>query len=307
MVANHGGFSEASRRLHVVPSVVAKRVSQLEKTVGAQLFLRSTRSTSLTEAGHRLQSEAADLLAGFDEVVHLFKRDANAVEGHIRVSAPTTLNMVFLGDVFSSFLQAHPYVTLEVSLADRSTNPLEEGVDVAISGRSASYDGVVDIPLCSVRPLLCASPAYLERRGVPKHPRELMEHDCLVFKVAGSNWSFQSPGGILTVDISAKLTADDNVTLLHAAVAGCGIAIVPQYVARTALTEGALQIVLPEFPPQENWFKVYVPRRKQEIARIKALLQWLTLHMARLVEVESAFFATRIQPPSVKPKPKRKR
>jgi DNA-binding transcriptional LysR family regulator len=280
MVVRCGAFSEAARQLNVVPSVTAKRITQLEKTVGARLFKRSTRSVSLTEAGLQLQGKAADLVAEFDEVVQVLKRKDGQLEGHIRIMAPTTLTLSYLGGLLSGFLREHPRISMEVALMDRSSNPLEEGFDMAISGRSASYEGVVDVPLCSVQPLLCASPEYVERRGEPAHPRELIEHDCLVFKPAGNHWLFQSARGIISVDVAARLTADDNLTLLQATKASCGIAIIPRYVAQEPIDKGHLRILLHEYPPQENWFKAYVPRRKQELARIKALLEYLTQNMA---------------------------
>jgi DNA-binding transcriptional LysR family regulator len=275
MVARCGGFSEAARKLHTVPSVTAKRVTQLEKTVGARLFVRSTRSTLLTEAGVQLQAKAMEVVGGFDDIVRGLRRDEDEIEGPIRVMAPTTLTLMCLSGVFSGFLRANPRVHLEIALVDRSSNPLEEGFDIAISGRSASFEGVIDVPLSSVHPVLCASPAYLEARGVPTHPRELMEHDCLVFKPSGSHWSFQGSAGDTTVDVKARLTADDNLTLLEVAKAGCGIAILPLYVAQRAIKSSELQTLLPLHPPQENWFKAYVPRRRSGLPRVKALLKCL--------------------------------
>ncbi len=279
MVVRCGGFSEAARQLHVVPSVVAKRISQLEKTVGARLFKRSTRSVKLTLAGHQLQAKAANLVAEFDEVVHVLKKNEGVLEGHIRIMAPTTLTALYLGELLGKFLSSHPRISMEISLEDRSSNPLEKGYDVAISGRSASYEGVIDVPLCPVQALLCASPDYLNRRGTPTHPRELVEHDCLVFKPSGNHWLFQSIRGAINVDVTPRITADDGLSLLHAIKAGCGIAVLPRYVAQKSLENGELQVVLPQYPPEENWYKAYVPRRKQELPSVKALLEWLAQHM----------------------------
>lgn len=280
MVVRCGGFSEAARQLHVVPSVAAKRISQLEKTVGAPLFKRSTRSVKLTEAGHQLQAKAVNLVAEFDEVVHVLKKREGELEGHIRIMAPTTLTVLYLGEVLSKFLSSHPRISMEISLEDRSSNPLEKGYDVAISGRSASYEGVIDVPLGPVQALLCASPAYLKRRGTPTHPRELVEHDCLVFKPSGNHWLFHSARGAINVDVVPRITADDGISLLHAIKAGCGVAVFPRYVVQAALDSGELQVVLPQYPPEENWYNAYVPRRKQELPRVKVLLEWLTQHMA---------------------------
>jgi DNA-binding transcriptional LysR family regulator len=274
-VVRCGGFSEAARQLGVVPSLVAKRVAQLENELQTRLFERTTRRVALTEAGERLHARASGIVAEFEELLQSVRRDEGKPEGHLRVMAPTTLTMEQLGPVFCDFLRSHPRITMELELIDLSTNPAERGFDVAISGRAASYEGVTDIPLAPVRPLLCAAPSYLQERSEVSHPRELADLACLVFSATGTSWTFHSARAAFTVDVKPRLLADDNRTLLQAAVAGLGIALLPSYVATDALRSGALELVMPKFSPQENWFKAYVPKRKLGVARVKALLQFL--------------------------------
>lgn len=278
-VARCGGFSEAARQLHVVPSVAAKRVAQLEKTMGTRLFERSTRKVALTDAGQQLQAKAYQLVAGFDEVVAGVKASADKLEGHIRLMAPTTLTMLYLGEVFNAFLRQHEGISLEVVLEDKSANPLEEGFDMTINGRFSAYESVIDIPLAPVRPLLVASPDYLARHGEPAHPRELVERECLVFKPFGRPWLFQSARGILSVEVQGRLIADDNVSILTAAKAGMGIAVLPEYIARPALEKGTLRPILTPFPLQQTWFRAHVPARRRDTPRIRALLDWLAEHL----------------------------
>jgi len=275
LVAASGGFSEAARQLDVVPSVVAKRIAQLESQLDTRLFERTTRSVRLTEAGERLYARAGLLIEGLDELMRSVGRDESKLEGHIRVMAPTTLTMTRLGEMFCEFLAQHERITMDIALVDRSTNPIEEGFDLAICGRSATYEGVVDVPLCPVEAVLCAAPDYLERRGVPAQPRELIEHDCLAFKPTGPSWQFQSNRGSITVDLRPRLMADDNGTLLRAARSGLGVTSLPMYVAQDELADGALVQVLERFPLQATWFRAYVPRRKQATARVAALVDWL--------------------------------
>lgn len=275
LVAAAGGFSEAARQLEVVPSVVAKRIAQLEAQLDTRLFERTTRSVRLTEAGERLYARAGLLIEGLDELMRSVGRDESKLEGHIRVMAPTTLTMTRLGEMFCEFLAQHERITMDIALVDRSTNPIEEGFDLAISGRSATYEGVVDVPLCPVEAVLCAAPGYLERRGVPAQPRELIEHDCLAFRPTGPSWQFQSNRGSITVDLRPRLMADDNGTLLRAARSGLGITSLPMYVAQDALADGTLVQLLERFPLQATWFRAYVPRRKQATARVAALVDWL--------------------------------
>jgi len=275
LVAAAGGFSEAARQLEVVPSVVAKRIAQLEAQLDTRLFERTTRSVRLTEAGERLYARAGGLIEGLDELMRSVGRDESKLEGHIRVMAPTTLTMTRLGEMFCEFLAQHERITMDIALVDRSTNPVEEGFDLAISGRSATYEGVVDVPLCPVEAVLCAAPGYLERRGVPAQPRELIEHDCLAFRPTGPSWQFQSNRGSITVDLRPRLMADDNGTLLRAARSGLGITSLPMYVAQDVLADGTLVQLLERFPLQATWFRAYVPRRKQATARVAALVDWL--------------------------------
>lgn len=275
-VARTGSFSEAARQLHVVPSVVAKRVAQLEQTMHARLFQRTTRMVELTDAGHRLKTRAATLVADLDTVVADVRGDEGKLEGHIRVIAPTTITVLRLAPVFQGFMARHDRITLEIALADRSINPVEEGADIVINGRGASFPGVIDVPLCPVQPQLCASPAYLDRRGTPIHPRDLAEHECLRFGPNGDQWVFHSSRGLIHLRISGRFVADDNSTLAHFATAGMGIGFLPDYVCHEPLADGRLVPVLPNFPLQDPWFKAYVPRGRHTQAHVQALLQWLS-------------------------------
>jgi len=281
-VAKYGGFSDAAKQLNVVPSVVAKRISQLEKEMRTRLFQRSTRRVVITEAGIQLRSRASGLLAEFDDVVHSVQRDDKKLEGHIRIMAPTTLTMMHLGKTLSTFMAQHDRITMEVSLVDLSSNPEEQSFDFAISGRSASYEGVVDVPLCSTHPVLVAAPSYFEKKQqVLAHPRELVEHACLVFSPSGSRWNFQSTRGVLSVEVSPVLMADDNLTLKQAALLGMGVAVLPTYVAADAIRSGELTHLLPSFPLQDTWFRAYVPKRRMRIARVEALVDWIAKDLTK--------------------------
>jgi DNA-binding transcriptional LysR family regulator len=275
-VARHGGFSEAARQLNVVPSVAAKRVSQLEHAVGTRLFERSTRKVVLTEAGQKFQGRARSLLTDLDETLGGLKRAGDRLEGRILMMVPTTLNMLVLSDALSGFLREHEHITMELALVDRSVNPAEEGFDLAISGHAASsYEGVLDVPLYPFEQVLCASPEYLERRGTPVHPRDLEDHDGLFFKPLGTAWRFDSERGQINVDVRPRLIANDNLTLRAAALAGNGIAMLPRYVSGDAIRAGRLVEVLSGFPMPKSSFRAHVTQHRAKLARIQRLLEWL--------------------------------
>ena len=288
-VARYGGFSQAGRQLNLVPSVAAKRVSQLEHAVGTRLFERSTRKVDLTEAGELFQARARSLIADLDEALSGLKRSGDRLEGRILMMVPTTLHMLVLSDALSDFLLEHPHITMELALVDRSVNPAEEGFDLAISGHAASsYEGVIDVPLHPFEQVLCASPDYLQRRGAPLHPHDLEDHDGLFFKPLGTAWRFESEQGQLSVEVPPRLIANDNVTLRAAALAGNGIAMLPRYVAGDAIRGGQLVALLPDFRLPRAWFRAHVTQHRAKLARIATLLEWLKSALQRaLPDVES--------------------
>jgi len=280
LVARYGGFSEAARKLNVVPSVVAKRIAQIEETMGAKLFERSTRVVTLTEAGKRLLARAPSLVAGFDDMLSSVRKEDSELEGLIRVMAPTSFTVSKLGPIFTSFIHRHPGVKIDISLADKSVNPLEEGIDIAISGRSATYEGVMDIPLAPVRPILCVSPEYLsEIESDIENPRDIGNLACLTFRPSGDVWGFNSENGVVYVEVTSRLTADDNHTLLNAALGGLGPAILPGYICREYLDAGRLLELLPNNRPLDYWFRAYIPRRRHTTPRVKALVDHLVASM----------------------------
>lgn len=274
-----GNFSEAARQLDTVPSVVAKRIGHLEWTLGTRLFERSSRRVTLTEAGHKFHARARALVSDFDDIASELRRDQDALDGHIRLRAPTSLTVLYLADILAAFQRRHERLTLEVALLDRSANPAEEGFDISVSGRADSYEGVVDEPLCPLRQVVCAAPDYLARRPAPRHPRDLADHDCLVFNPTGHSWRFNSARGPVSIDVPARLGANDNYVLYASARAGNGIAVLPTYVARSALGDGSLVALLEDHSLQDVWLKALIPARKRPLPRMELLLAWLREHL----------------------------
>ena len=233
----------------------------------------------------QLYGRVPGLLAEFEEVVSSVQRDDKKLEGHIRIMAPTTLTLMHLSQTFSAFMAQHERITLEIALVDLSSNPEEQACDLAISGRVASYEGVIDLPLCSTQRVLVAAPDYLGKHALTlSHPRELIEHPCLVFSPSGKCWNFQGKRGVRSVEVTPRLLADDNITLLHAAIQGLGIAVLPNYIAAEAIANGALEHLLPDYPLQETWFRAYVPKRRLQIARVQALIDWITADLKQFSE-----------------------
>lgn len=279
--AETGSFSEAARQAKLTPSVIAKRVDQLEWRIRAPLFTRSTRKLTLTDVGERYLPTLRQLVRQMDDTLNGMAQASGELEGHIRIKIPTTLGVLRLSELLNQFLQNQPMISMEVVLADRSVNPLEEGFDIAIGARPESYGQVLDHPLHLIRRRLCAAPAYLARKGVPQTPAELIEHDCLVFATSGTRWEFLGPQGLVGIDARPKLKSNDGAALCQAALAGQGVSMLADYLVAPALKAGALVEVMPDFKPPDLWLKALVPANRIDLPRIRTLLQWLTEQLAQ--------------------------
>jgi DNA-binding transcriptional LysR family regulator len=279
LVARTGSFSGAARELGVAPSVVTKRISRLEEEMGAQLFLRSTRGLNLTDAGERLLPRYQGLVAELDEIISGGGAPDRGIEGHLRIKSPTTITSLYLGPLFAEFQVRHPGVGIEIVLLDRSVNPLEEGFDVVIAARPASYPHVVDVPLCEYRLVLCCTPEYLRQRDGPAQPSDLADHNCLTSVLLGSSWQFESQRGALSVEVHSHFHANDGRVVLEAALRGLGIAALPRYLADPELRSGRLVPVLDDYPLAGFWLKALVPRMKMGRPAVAALVDFLKTEM----------------------------
>ena len=219
MVARLGSFSSAARELDVAPSVVTKRITQLEERVHTRLIVRSTRGLTLTPAGERLLPRFLRVVAELDELLLDTPSTAGEIDGHVRIKGPTTITSLYLGALLSEFQVNNPRVTLEVVLMDRTVNPLEENFDLVVGARAASFPNVVDIPLCTYPQALCCAPAYLGTKPEPRHPGDLVDHDCLTTVLFGTTWPFESPRGGVSVEVRSRFHANDGRVILDLDVA----------------------------------------------------------------------------------------
>lgn len=275
VAADAGSFSGAARQLGLVPSVVSKRIDQLEWRIKAPLFIRTTRKLTLTDVGDRYLRTVREVVRQVDDALAGMSRSSGELEGHIRVKVPTTLAVLYLSDILNEFLRSQPLISMDIVLADRSVNPIEEGFDIAIGALPELYGRVHDRPLCLMKRRLCASPAYLERRGVPQHPADLVEHDCLVFTTSGTRWEFQSPQGPIGIDVRPKLRTNDGAAICKAVVGGSGIAVLTDYLADPSLQSGELIEILQPYEVPGIWLKALVPANRLELPRVNMLLDWL--------------------------------
>lgn len=268
-----GSYTRAAQRLGLSKAAMSARIAELERAAGVPLVRRTTRSVRLTEAGQQL----ADATAGaFEQIAHSFagvKDLAAAPQGLLRVTAPVALGRQQIVPRLPAFLRAHPQVRIELDLSDRLVSLATEGWDLAIRHTAAPPDTHVAWALCETRSRLVASRAYLRRRGTPRAPAELADHDCLHYLRAGETptWTFEpARGGAARTSVAVKgpFAANNSEALREAALAGLGIALLPDFSAQHA----SLVPVLPSWRPVGAFgerlyairpYSPYVPRAVQ--------------------------------------------
>jgi len=275
VVVRANNFSAAARAMDTVPSVISKRVGQLEHRLKAKLFERSTRRLTLTEVGERYYPRFLAIIAEVDKAFDDLAGSRARLEERLRVKCPTTLAVSYFGDVFANFQRAHPGVRMEIVLIDRSVNPVEEGFDLAVGALPSSYAGVTDVALCAMPRMIVASPVYLARQGTPVHPRDLMAHDCLAFRATGSLWQFEGPAGMIDINVPTIFSVNDSHVLLNAVEKDLGVTLIARHIVRPALERGSVVALLDDYPIPDLWVKALVPDSRSENAAVQALLKWL--------------------------------
>jgi DNA-binding transcriptional LysR family regulator len=274
-VARLGSFSAAAREMDAATSVIAKRISQLEKEVHARLITRTTRGISLTAAGERYVPQFVRLIAAYEEAFHRHDAETGRVEGFVRIISPPMVTSMFLGPIFTRFQLEHPGVDMDIVLMERSVNPLEEGFDIAVGGWPISYPDVVDVTLCRYDLMTVCAPKYLHGKETPQHPTDLVDHQCLTTALFRNSWGFLHARGSVNVEVHSRMQSSDSRMVRDAARAGLGIAILPRMLVSDDVKDGTLVPVLEEFPVTPYWLKLLVPRMKMRRPVVNALVRAL--------------------------------
>jgi len=256
VLEQQGSFTSAAVRLGVSKAAMSQRVAELERAAGVALVTRTTRSVRLTEAGQRLVDETR---GAFEHIADSFAgvRDlADEPRGLLRVTAPVAFSRQQLMPRLPAFLRAHPQIRLELDLSDHLRSLAMEGFDLAVRHASAPPETHVAWALAPTRSLLVASPDYLAVHGIPATPQDLAAHHCLHYpRTQGAMaWTFvaskeAADAARTVVPVAGGFAANNSEMLRDAAMAGLGIALVPDFSAQSGLASGHLREVLPDWRP----------------------------------------------------------
>jgi DNA-binding transcriptional LysR family regulator len=282
MVSATRSFVEAARRLETSPSVVSKRINQLEWQLGAPLFQRTTRTVHLTDLGERHLPRIQRLVRDYDDLVKGALERPEIIEGSLRISSPGAMTTTVLAAPFARFRALHPSVSLEIVVVDRSINPNEEGFDITVAVLPASYEGVHEEMLCVYPRVICASPAYLAANGAPDHPLDLIQHQCVSFAPAGTTWEFQGKEGMTSVSIRPDVRSSDSRVVNELIRQGVGIGVASKAAVIDDLRSGALVEILPGYSLANFMVKALVPAKRVHLARVQACVRHLQSELHEL-------------------------
>lgn len=260
-----GSYAEAGRALGLTRSAVSKAVMELEQVLGARLLDRTTRRVSPTEAGLSYYERCLDILSRIEETELQVSRLHDEPRGLLRVNAPMSFGMLYLGAATADFMAAYPGLNVEMTLNDRFIDPVEEGVDVTIRIAALSDSSLIARKLAPARRVLVASPAYLAAHGAPAAPEDLARHRWLGYAATAGlqRWPYaKADGSTGTVPLKCALISNNGHILRDAALAGQGITELPTFLVGCDIAERKLALVLPDFPRTElGIYALYTPNR----------------------------------------------
>lgn len=276
-VVNAGSFTRAADRLQMSPQLVSKYVSQLEQHLGVRLLNRTTRKIHLTEAGTSYHQRAQQALNDIDDMESQIGDLQTQAQGLLRISAPVSFAIRHMTPFLNEFQKAHPGVGIDLQLNDRKVDVVEEGFDVVLRIGHLKSSSLIAKRIAPVRLLLCASAAYLKQHGTPQHPEDLMGHRHLRYSYTelDANKPLYRWLQSNRQDGISDMISNNGDVLIEAAIAGAGIALQPTFISGSAIKEGKLQIVLPEYEPEPMGLYAVYAHRQLLASKVRSFVDFI--------------------------------
>ncbi|WP_061937300.1 LysR family transcriptional regulator [Aureimonas sp. AU22] len=273
-VVSGGGFAAGADRLGVAKSAVSRRIHELEDRLGARLFDRTTRRVQLTETGRDFHDRALELLAGLDDAEEAASSASGELRGRIRVAAPVSFTAHCLAPAVGQFLERHPAVTLSIDTDDRKVDLVRDGFDVAIRIARLPDSSLVARRLATIRHVCVASPALLERYGMPQEPEYLSRFPGVTYSNVDEATYWKFDGDVLP-SVTSRIQFGNGDAIREAAIAGLGVAVLPTFIAHDAVRRGALRIVLANHMRPPIAMHALHPSMRNQTARTRAFIDFL--------------------------------
>jgi DNA-binding transcriptional LysR family regulator len=282
-VVELGSFARAAERLSMSTSAVSRQVAELEAHLDARLLNRTTRRLSMTEAGQAFFERSVQLLADLEEAESAVRTSSVAPRGKLRVTCGISFGIRHIAPAIAEFGARHPELRFDLELSDRVVDLVEEGFDLAIRIGSGGPPGLVARTLGHTRLVCCAAPSYLEKAGVPQHPRDLERHQCLEYSYVapGAVWSFEDADGQRhPVRINGPVRANNGHMLATLAALGMGVVLEPDFIVEPEIAAGRLRVLLPGFAPPRSVIAAVYPSRRHLSPKVRAFVDFLAARFA---------------------------
>ncbi len=271
-----GSLSAASRQLGIPLATVSRRVSELEEHLNIRLLLRGHRKVALTDAGRGYVAACRRIAEDIAEAERMAAGEYSAPQGELIISVPLVMGRNFMMPVVVEFLQTYPDIRVDVQMSDRVVNLVQEHVDLAMRVGDLPDSSMIATRVGAIRQMICASPAYLKRRGKPKNPSDLAAHDCIVnrYFAFAEDWPFVIGGKLQMLPVPARLFVNSSDAALVATAAGAGIARVWSYQVADLLKSRALTSLLEAYEPPPVPVSLIYPGQRQEPLKLRAFLDF---------------------------------
>lgn len=281
-VTETGSFVGAAEKLSLSTTGVSRSVMQLEHRLGVRLLHRTTRRLSLTVEGERFAERCSDILQQLADAEAELSAQASRISGRLRINVPVSYGIRFLAPLWAKFKSLNPAIELDIVLTDRLTDMVEEGFDLAIRIGRLSNSSLISRPLHQLDMVLCASPAYLAQKSAPNQLHELSQHQTISYSYwgQGNDWSFQGPDGVIAVRVDPWMQSNNGDTCLEVAIAGGGVIYQPDFLVNTALKQGSLVHILPQYRGLKLPVSVVYPTRRFVSAKVRNMVAFLTEHLS---------------------------
>jgi DNA-binding transcriptional LysR family regulator len=276
-VVEAGSFVGAADALGLSKAAVSRQVGELERRLGTRLLHRTTRRLSLTDDGQLFHARAKEVLAAIEEAESEITSRSGEPSGLLRINAPLTFGVLHLAPLWGRFADAHPKVSLEIDLSDRIVDLVEEGYDLAVRITNLPSSQLVSRQLAKSRMVLCASPDYLARHGIPAHPRDLAAHRVISYSYWSTRdeWSFTGPDGEVRVRTQPRIHANNGDTCRAAALDHQGIILQPDFLVGDDLRQGTLVELLPDYASLTIGIHAVYPTRKYLPIKTRRMVDFL--------------------------------
>lgn len=285
MVADERNFRAAADRLGVTRSAVSQTIRKLEEAMGIALVQRTTRSVSLTEAGQQLYDEVSPSIANLVQATLSTSSLSGTARGRLRLAVSSIAESFLSGPLLAGFAEAHPQVQLDIVVTDEEFDIVAEQYDAGVRLGELIEQDMIAVPVSTAqRQLPVCSPAYRDRRGLPMHPRELIDHTCIGWRprpgVAPYRWEFAENGREFSVAVEPEFTTNDMQLMIKLACAGAGITFGMEETFRPYLERGQLVSMLEEHCPSFAGFYLYYPSRRNLAPKLRAFIDHVRMPRA---------------------------